>query len=154
MILNKSQMKYAAWLLGILCLCIVKWGTCISDPPNNPGGNITDSENEEAKLGLTTWFEEIQHDIEVKGLLQDCEEYCAPSISPKPLFWLTENEDSNQNNTSLEERKENRREYILGKRRLPRVLNENKDDSLKPNYETFDDLQNADGFIDKTNFTM
>jgi hypothetical protein len=61
---------------------------------------------------------------------------------------------SSQVNTSSGERKVNRKREYLGKRRLKRKFDKKKNLSLEPRYETFKDLQEAIGFVDKTNFTM
>jgi hypothetical protein len=53
------------------------------------------------------------------------------------------------------ETKENRKEYILGNKRNPKVLCYGKKGvSLEKTYNTFDALQRANGFVDKTTFIM
>jgi hypothetical protein len=153
MILIKSMMTHAALILVALVLWYVQWGSCLSDSPANNGNSDTSGDQEIEVDPPEEWLKTRQ-DIKVKTQLKNLgrsfslsSDICDSSSTGK------QNEVSQEYSSSRTKDKEQKLWY-MGKVKLERALSRKQSVPSEENYETFRDLVESDGFIDKTNFTI
>jgi hypothetical protein len=146
--LNKSMMTHAALILIALVLWYVEWGSCLSDPPAKDGN----SDNSVAQeIDPPEEWLKARQDIKFKTQLKNFGR--SFSLSSDSSSTGKQNEVSQEDPSSRAKDKKEKLWY-MGNKRLDRALSGRKSISSEENYETFKDLVESDGFIDKTNFTI
>jgi hypothetical protein len=146
--LNKSMMTHAALILIALVLWYVEWGSCLSDPPTKDGN----SDNSVAQeIDPPEEWLKARQDIKFKTQLKIFGR--SFSLSSDSSSTGKQNEVSQEDPSSRAKDKKEKLWY-MGNKRLDRALSGRKSISSEENYETFKDLVESDGFIDKTNFTI
>jgi hypothetical protein len=144
-------MRAAAFMLVGLVLCVVEWGSCFSGLPSNQ--NETNASRHDGRYYVTKdELNEMMQDI-VKEKIKEAigGHHTSPrntddSLSPEKDLGSTENFPGGRN--------VNQRDEFLVESREPRELNKKERIALEPCYESFHDLQNSSGFVDKTNFII
>jgi hypothetical protein len=140
-------MRAAALMLVGLVLCVIEWGSCFSNLPSNQNDTYASRHNNELDLIRK------KMSIELEKTLQERfgTSYSLPSNTGYPSQF--EN-DMSSTKTPYDERNVDQRDEYLGESREPRELNKRERTALEPSYESFHELQNSSGFVDKTNFII
>jgi hypothetical protein len=142
------MMTHAALILVALVLWYVEWGSCLSDPPAKDGN----SDNSVAQeIDPPEEWLKARQDIKFKTQLKIFGR--SFSLSSDSSSTGKQNEVSQEDSSSRAKDKKEKLWY-MGNKRLDRALSGRKSISSEENYETFKDLVESDGFIDKTNFTI
>jgi hypothetical protein len=149
--LNKSMMTHAALILVALVLWYVQWGSCLSDSPANDG-NSDNSVGQEIDPP-EEWLKARQ-DIKVKTQLKKYDDSFSLFSDINGSSSLGEQKENFKSSTSSGAKGGNVKRWYMGKVKAIKSLSGRKRSSSFKNYGLFKDLQESDGFVDKTNFTI